>query len=190
MSLQNIFSIRLDDKIQLVYADRKRGYELYANVVNGVRNFFTKDGSNTYHRVMNVYVVHNSVLAARFKIGDTVFSIKSYQSGEVIGINAMIIDDKAYLTYMLKLEDGTYDNIAAAGLFASMEESKYFNFSYTCAVDEFDGSVQNHVYTTGEYSIYDKGVAVSTADCDANYGGVSYDTSSVNGLGYYGNVSC
>lgn len=186
--MQDIFGTELDDKIQLVYADRKRGYELYENVVNGVRNFFTKDGSDTYHRVMKVYVVHNSVLAARFKVGDTVFSISTNKSGEVIGINAMIIDDKAYLTYMLKLEDDTYDNFAANGIFANEMESAYFGFSYACTLDKFDGTVQNSVYTTGNYGIYDRGVAVSTADCDTYHGGTSYNTSSANSLGYYGNV--
>ena len=188
--MQNIFDTKLNDEIQLVYADRKRGYELYANVVKGRRNFFTKDGSNTYYRVMRVHVIKNELLACRFNVGDTVFSISAYQRGEVIGINAMVIDDKPYLTYMLKLEDGTYDNFAANGIFASMEEYIQLSFSYSSTIDRFDGTMQNYVYSTGNYGIYDKGVEVSTADCGITYSGTDYSTSMANSLGYYGNVEC
>jgi hypothetical protein len=101
--------------------------------------------------VSKIYSVLGMPLIARFNIGDEVFvsnekGIEQY--GKITGINALIIDDMPYLTYMIFLNDGTYINEYAYHVFVHAQESMYVRGSYVARLDLYDGSVQSSLFST------------------------------------------
>ena len=139
-------------KYEIVFEDAKRNYKIFASKGKyGNKSLYTKDASSVFYPIAKIYNVKGFTLAARFDVEDSVYvsngkGIEQY--GKVTGINALIIDDMPFLTYMIYLSDETYLNEYAYYVFMNVPESMYIKGSYVARLDAYDGSVQSSMFST------------------------------------------